>query len=214
MNFLKTIPYLEYEHDLPQTGKVILAQTKGETMYVYQAFNPQIANYAVAHQRFGGTAYSFARMSWIKPNFLWMMYRAGWASKPNQERILALEIPQQAFFDLLRAGVFSSFKAEEYTDHATWKTALANSEVRLQWDPDHNPLGEKLDRRAIQIGMKGATLQEFNEAYLQSVTDITDFVKTQAQHLKDQEKLQVIAETVLDLPLDLQKQLGILSTFA
>ncbi len=211
MNVLKTIPYLEYEQGLPQRGKVILAQTKGEMMYVYQAFNPQIAAYAVAHQRFGGTAYSFARMSWIKPNFLWMMYRAGWASKPNQERILALEISQQAFFDLLRAGVFSSFKAEVYPDHAAWKTALATSEVRLQWDPDHDPSGGKLDRRAIQIGMKGARLKQFNEAYLKSVTDITDFVKRQAQSLGDREKLQVIAETVLVLPLDIQKQLGILT---
>jgi len=24
------------------------------------------------------------RMTWIKPNFLWMMYRSGWASKKNQ----------------------------------------------------------------------------------------------------------------------------------
>jgi len=27
--------------------------------------------------------------------------------------------------------------------------------VRLQWDPDHSPKGEKLARRAIQLGLKG-----------------------------------------------------------
>ena len=27
--------------------------------------------------------------------------------------------------------------------------------VRLQWDPDHSPSYEKLERRAIQLGLKG-----------------------------------------------------------
>ncbi|WP_422570328.1 DUF4291 family protein, partial [Erwinia billingiae] len=29
-------------------------------------------------------------MTWIKPSFLWMMYRSGWGMKdPGQKRILA-----------------------------------------------------------------------------------------------------------------------------
>ena len=55
------------------------------TVVVYQAFNPEIAQYAVQNQHFGGPAYNFNRMSWIKTNFLWMMYRSGWATKKNQE---------------------------------------------------------------------------------------------------------------------------------
>ncbi|MFM7854759.1 MAG: DUF4291 family protein [Flammeovirgaceae bacterium] len=27
---------------------------------------------------------SLNRMTWMKPNFLWMMYRSGWATKHNQ----------------------------------------------------------------------------------------------------------------------------------
>ncbi|HOY05022.1 MAG TPA: DUF4291 family protein [Saprospiraceae bacterium] len=64
---------------------------RNNILLVYQAFNPAIAAYAAEHRRFGGPAYSFNRMSWIKPNFLWMMYRAGRAAKPSQERILAIE---------------------------------------------------------------------------------------------------------------------------
>ena len=89
---LETIPYLDYERHLPQSGNHILAQERQGNLIVYQAFSPSIARHALEHQRFGGSHYSFSRMSWIKPNFLWMMYRAGWAAKPGQEHILAIEI--------------------------------------------------------------------------------------------------------------------------
>ena len=92
--YLESILYSEYENGLPQSGKHILAQTKGQNIIVYQAFNPNISRYAVAHKHFGGSHYKFTRMSWIKPNFLWMMYRAGWAVKEHQQNILAIEISQ------------------------------------------------------------------------------------------------------------------------
>ena len=36
-------------------------------------------------------------MSWIKPNFLWKMYRCGWATKEGQEIVLAVWIASAAF---------------------------------------------------------------------------------------------------------------------
>ena len=45
---------------------------------MYQAFKPEIGQYAVAHQRFTGCPdYNSTRMTWIKTNFLWMMFRCG-----------------------------------------------------------------------------------------------------------------------------------------
>ena len=41
-------------------------------------------------------------MSWIKTNFLWMMYRCGWASKKNQERVLAVRITREGFETILK----------------------------------------------------------------------------------------------------------------
>ena len=64
----------------PQEGQHILAHYDDASVVVYQAYRPSIAEYAVTHQRFGGD-FSFNRMSWIKPNFLWMMFRSGWAGK-------------------------------------------------------------------------------------------------------------------------------------
>ncbi len=197
---LNTIPYPKYEEKLPQTGRHILGQIKEENIVVYQAYNAEIANFAVKNQRFGG-AYSFGRMSWIKPNFLWMMYRAGWASKENQERILAIEIGLEQFEIILEQAVYSSYQADIYGTENDWKEVLTQSEVRLQWDPDHNPLGHKLERRAIQLGMKGTILTHFATDWIVSIEDITDFVLRQGQCVErgGLENLLVIQESVIHI---------------
>lgn len=57
--------------------------------------------------RFGGPDYKFERMTWIKTNFLWMMYRSGWATKPGQNRILAIRISRDGFEEIL-ANAFTT----------------------------------------------------------------------------------------------------------
>jgi hypothetical protein len=41
--------------------------------------------------------FKFDRMTWVKPSFLWMMYRSDWATKPDQERVLAVSITRDGF---------------------------------------------------------------------------------------------------------------------
>lgn len=195
---LKPILYTQYEKDLPQQGKHILAQTRGENIIVYQAFNPNVSSFAVKHQRFGGKHYKFTRMSWIKPNFLWMMYRAGWAVKEHQQRILAIEISQEHFKEILKQAVHSTYIEAVYGSHEDWKAALAKSEVRLQWDPDHNPFGDKLERRAVQLGLRGNVLKAFATDWIVSIEDITPFVHAQKALLdaRQWEQFQVVEEAV------------------
>src|SRR6476620_9141200 len=69
---------------LPKTGRHIIAQYNETSVVVYQAYRPAIAHFALEHGYFGGE-FSLGRMSWIKPNFLWMMYRSGWGTKVGQE---------------------------------------------------------------------------------------------------------------------------------
>lgn len=86
-----SVPYLTQKEKWPAEGEHILASFDTETIIVYQAYNPRIGHYAVRHQRFGGD-FSMQRMTWIKPNFLWMMYRSVWGTKPNQEVVLAIRL--------------------------------------------------------------------------------------------------------------------------
>ena len=76
--------YLEQEKVWPQEGRHILAQFDQETVIVYQAYRPTTGHFAAEHKSFGKD-FSYSRMSWVKPNFLWMMYRSGWGTKENQE---------------------------------------------------------------------------------------------------------------------------------
>ena len=64
----------------PKEGRHILAQFDDDTVIVYQAYRPSIGRYAAEHGAFGGD-FSYSRMSWVKPNFLWMMYRSGWGTQ-------------------------------------------------------------------------------------------------------------------------------------
>ena len=176
--------YLDQVNNWPQSGRHILAQFDEESIYVYQAYRPSIAQFAVEHQKFGKD-FSFNRMSWIKPNFLWMMYRSGWATKESQERILAVRLRRSFFDELLRQVVPSSFDSRRFTTREEWQAAVATSEVRLQWDPDHDPSGTPLERRAVQLGLRGAVLRRYGQQELISVEDITPFVTEQRQHLAD-----------------------------
>lgn len=118
-------------------------------------------------------------MSWVKPNFLWMMYRSGWGTKPNQEITLGLRIRRTFFDSLLAAAVASTWNPEEYATQEDWSRAVSRSAVRLQWDPDHHPSGAKLERRAIQLGLRGDVLKAFGTTELLEVIDLTAFVAEQ-----------------------------------
>jgi hypothetical protein len=207
---LKTIPYQCYEKGLPQEGNFILGQRRGNNIFVYQAFNDSIADYAIKNQKFGGQGYSFSRMSWIKPNFLWMMYRSGWAEKDNnQKRILAIEMTFDGFEEPLTEGVLTSYDKSIGNEQA-WREKLNSSNVRIQWDPDHDYKGEKLKRRAVQIGIKNDALQKFNNVFIKSIQDITNFVKEQKASIDDKkERFFVIDENIIEVNDSLRKKCAI-----
>jgi hypothetical protein len=148
---------------------------------VYQAYRPAIGRFAVEHGYFGGD-FSFARMSWIKPNFLWMMYRSGWGTTEGQEIILGLRLRREFFDSILAQAVPSSYFEGHFSTREQWQQALATSAVRLQWDPDHDPSGAKLERRAIQLGLRGEVLEAFGKRELLGVIDMTEFVAEQRPH--------------------------------
>jgi len=169
----------------PQEGAHILAQYDDESVIVYQAYRPSIGRYAIENGHFGGPDFSFSRMSWIKPNFLWMMYRSGWGTKEGQEITLALRLRRSYFESLLTSAVASSFDPQRFAGRDAWQEAVATSDVRLQWDPDHSPSGAALARRAIQLGLRGDALAKMAKDELLEVIDMSDFVATQRAQAQD-----------------------------
>ena len=146
-----------------------------KTIRVYQAYNNEIADEALKLGRFG-SKFSLTRMTWIKPSFLWMMYRSGWASKQGQERILAIDLKREGFDEIVRNAVLSSFREVSDLSKEEWKEKLENSEVRCQWDPDRDIYGNPIGRRVIQLGIKGETVRKYINDWIVNITDITDKV--------------------------------------
>jgi hypothetical protein len=179
---LLTEPYLKQLERLPKEGAHILAQFDRESVVVYQAYRPAIGDFAAKQGYFGGE-FSLNRMSWIKPNFLWMMYRSGWGQKSGQEVILAVRIQRTAFDHILAIAVHSSFNSKLYPNQKEWEMTIKSSSVRLQWDPDHDPLGRKLERRAIQLGLRDEILKSYTKDWIIDIEDISEFVSEQRQHL-------------------------------
>lgn len=102
------------------------------TVTVYQAYSPEIGLPAVREGRFP-TAWKRDRMTWIKPSFLWMMYRCGWGTKAGQETVLAVEITRDGFEWALRNACLSSYVRGVHPDRATWQRQLKRAPTRIQW---------------------------------------------------------------------------------
>lgn len=171
-------PYPTQNARWPSAGRHILASYDAESIYVYQAYHPAIAGPAARDGRFGA-GWSRSRMTWIKPGFLWMMYRSGWATKENQEAVLRIRLSRAGFDEILKRAVHSSHVPEVYGLREAWERRVAQSDVRLQWDPDHHPSGAKQERRAIQLGLRGAAVARFADEWIVGIDDITPFVAEQ-----------------------------------
>jgi hypothetical protein len=184
MTSLRTEAFTTQAARWPTSGRHVLAQYDSTSVVVYQAYRPSIGHATAADGHFGGGGFSLDRMSWIKPNFLWMMYRCGWATKEGQEVVLAVWLDRAGFDAILAAAVPSSYDDQRYVDRATWSAAVASSEVRLQWDPDHDPHGRPVTRRAVQLGLRGDVLARYARPWIHRVEDITPYVRDQHARLK------------------------------
>lgn len=155
--------------------KEVFAQYDRQCIRVYQAYNPVIAKEAARLQTFGEN-FNVNRMTWIKPSFLWLMYRSNWGTKKNQECILALDIYQAKFNELLEKAVLTSPDSKSYTG-IQWEKAFDEATVYCQWDPDRNINGNAINRAAIQIGLKGNTLRDFLDKSIYQIEDCTPLVR-------------------------------------
>jgi len=142
------------------------------TIRVYQAFSAEIADVAVATQKFG-PPFSRGRMTWIKPSFTWMMYRSGWATQIGQERILAIDISRGAFEWALSHSAISHFDSSLHATVAEWQNTLKRFPVRIQWEPERSVSLKCLPWRTIQIGLGEGAVDAYVDEWIVRITDVT-----------------------------------------
>lgn len=62
----------------------------------------------------------------------------------------------------------------------------------MQWDPDHNPMGQKVERRAIQLGLRGEFLRNYSRDWILKIEDITEFVRQQRSNRESSKWINLI----------------------
>jgi hypothetical protein len=99
--------------------------------------------------------------------------------------VLAIRLWRRFFDSLLAQAVPSSFDARAFGSQDDWAAAVIRSDVRLQWDPDHLPTGERCERRAIQLGLRGAALEGYGKRDIVQIIDMSAFVAEQRSNVHD-----------------------------
>ncbi|WP_412537955.1 DUF4291 domain-containing protein [Longispora sp. K20-0274] len=147
----------------------IRADYDAHTIVVYQAYAPAIADPALRAGRFVAP-FSFHRMTWIKPSFLWLMHRSNWARKPGQERVLAVRITRSGWEEALSRATLTTADPE----------AVARAAVHVQWDPERSARGAALNHYSIQVGIGRHLIRTFADEWIVGLTDLTPQVRKAA----------------------------------
>jgi hypothetical protein len=181
---------------------IVRANYDSNTVVVYQAYRPEIADAAVAAQKFV-PPFSLGRMTWIKPSFLWMMERSGWATKPGQERVLAVRITRAGWEEALSAARLSHQDTSE-------------AQVVVQWDPERNVRGGKLEHRTIQVGLGRGIVRRYVDHWTTEIRDITVLV-ARMRRLREERAWERITELLprerpYPLPAPIRRRLGMRET--
>lgn len=190
--------------------KQIFADFDDQGIFVYQAFKPTIADEAVRQGTFG-KGFNLERMTWIKPSFGWMLYRSGYATKHRQERILKIKLTHEGFQTILSQAIPTLFDPNIFTSEDEWRQNLQHSEVRYQWDPDRDLSLRKLERRALQIGIRGSIVQKYVNIWILGIEDVTELAHAiKATFEKQQKEMPKFPQECLyEVNPAIQKILGI-----
>jgi Domain of unknown function (DUF4291) len=162
----------------------IIANYDEQGICVYQAFKPSTVEAAIKKGKFD-KGFSLERMTWIKPSFGWMLHRSGYATKHRQEAIIKIKITHQGFLEILEQSIETYFDPNLFETEERWRSALDKSLVRHQWDPDRSLRGEKLENRAIQIGIRGEVVYKYVNDWTLELQDVTSLAKDISKSIQE-----------------------------
>ncbi|MFD6635361.1 DUF4291 domain-containing protein [Micromonospora chalcea] len=185
----------------------IRAAFTADAVTVYQAYPPEIADAALRAGRFV-PPFKRERMTWIKPSFRWMMYRCGWALKPGQERVLAVDISRAGFEWALRHACLSSYDPRLHPDREAWRRGLRVSPVRVQWDPERSLWLAPLPYRSLQVGLSGEAVHRYVDQWVLGLTDVTGLARSVHGRLTDGDEVGAAALLPVERPYPLPDEVA------
>jgi len=190
-------------------SRQIIAEFDKDGIFVYQAYKASTADEALRKGTFG-KGFNLDRMTWIKPSFGWMLYRSRYATKHGNERILKIKLCHEGFQAILGKGIPTSFDPHIFESSYEWRESLRRSEVRYQWDPDRDLRLHRLERRALQLGIRGCVVRRYVDTWIISLEDVTGLAHA-IKALVDRGSRQLPsapAERPYDVSAELRRRLG------
>jgi hypothetical protein len=182
-----------------------------KTITIYQAYSSTIAAAALKAQRFVAP-FSFGRMTWIKPSFLWLMHRSNWGQKAGQEQILAVRIHRENWNAALAMGVLTSPESRVFPSPTDWTKAFAEAKVHVQWDTERSLRGAALPTYSIQVGLSRHLIRDYAESWIAGIDDLTPLVRKLHAHIQsghaDRAKTLLPRERLYPVPHDISRRLG------
>lgn len=154
----------------------IRAQYDRDSITVYQAYSDSITRPSLKAGRFV-EPFSWNRMTWIKPSFLWLMARSNWGQKSGQENILGIRIKRTGWEDALSQGVLTSYTNRVHDHRENWQDEFEKAKVHVQWDPERTLHGKKLEHRSIQVGISRDLIREFTNDWILQIEDLTPLTR-------------------------------------
>lgn len=121
--------------------------------------------------------FSFGRMTWIKPSFLWLMERSNWGQKPGQECVLAVRIKRAGWEQALSMGVLTQNDPRVFRSYDEWRSQFDTAAVHVQWDPERSIRGATLSYNAIQVGISRHVIQTYVDDWITRIDDYTPLVR-------------------------------------
>jgi hypothetical protein len=193
----------------------IRADYDRDTIVIYQAYSPAIADAALQAGRFV-PPFSFHRMTWIKPSFLWLMHRSAWGRKSSQERVLRIRVKRWGWEKALSLACLTSFAPEVFASSEEWAEQFAAAIAHLQWDPERSLRGGGLPYNSIQVGLSRHLIREYVDDWVAGIEDITPLVRKMYALLQsgqaDKAKRLLPPERVYPVSVELGRRLLIKGT--
>ena len=169
----------------------IRADYDRDTIVVYQAYSDAIATPALREQRFVAP-FSFERMTWSKPSFLWLMHRSNWGRKKGQERTLRVRLSRAGWDEALSLGVLTSPDGPVFGNAARWRAELDEALVQVQWDTERSLRGAPRDHLSIQVGLSRHVIERFVDRWIVSIEDFTATAARIHRQLRDGNAKQAV----------------------
>lgn len=156
-------------------NRLVFADFDDEGVFVYQAFKPKIVEVAVELGTFG-KGFGLDRITWIKPSLCWVLRRTKYGTKNRMQAVARIKISHAAFKEILNQSVETHWNENLFPQQDYWQKTINKSDVIHQWDPERDIVGKRLNRQAIQIGIRGEVIKKYVSDYIIGVEDISDLV--------------------------------------